>query len=245
MPLWDALMWGGGLALATWGRLDFEWSRVDVGRLAVAAAIAIGLSTVCGVVSGLYLGTRRLASFEESLSVAMCSLVATVGLMAVVAAGPDPHLVPLGAALAGGAYQLIGALSLRYGRRLFAEAQDRRPRRGERRVLIFGAGDAGSAITKALQAADDSDLQPVALLDDDPGKALLRLHRLRVVGDRSDIPAAAAEYQAGTLLIAMPSAPQAERVAVAEIARDAGLAVKILPSARERLVDPRNVGMLL
>ncbi len=244
LVLVDAVMWLAGLTLATWSRWDFDAARVDWGRLLVGAGIAIGMSTVCGLATRLYLRGRRLGSFEESLILAGCSLVATAGLTLVVAVQPGRHLVPLSAVLAGGAFQLIGALAFRYAWRVAHHARPRR-RSHAHRVVVFGAGDAGSAITKALLRDAHSDLLPVAILDDDPDKAYLRLHGIPVVGGRDDIATAAAEHDADTLLIAIPSATRDEMVAVAGLAHEAGLYVKILPSASDWVVDrPADTGQI-
>ena len=51
-------------------------------------------------------------------------------------------------------------------------------------TLVFGAGEAGSQITRALQKDPTSDFEAVAFLDDDRTKRRLILNGLRVVGTR-------------------------------------------------------------
>ncbi|MBK5267205.1 MAG: polysaccharide biosynthesis protein, partial [Acidimicrobiia bacterium] len=159
----------------------------------------------------------------------MAAFATTATVFVVVWSRPGPNLVPLSAVLAAGAYLSIGAFGVRYILRLVVERSS--PHRiGTERLLVFGAGDAGYQAAKALLHDPASDLTPVAFLDDDVSKRSLRLLGLRVVGGRGQIAAAAAEYQASSLLIAIPAAPHGELVKIADAGIDAGLAVKILPS---------------
>src|SRR5690625_7721583 len=63
--------------------------------------------------------------------------------------------------------------------------------RGEKsykRTLIVGAGDAGAMIIRQLKnPTNDSELKPVAIVDDDPQKQRMQLYDLLVLGEVDDI----------------------------------------------------------
>ena len=224
----DSFLWAVALAVAVYARFGFDWSQVNVGGLVIVALVAIDVHLIVGGFVGLYTGRRRLASFEETGWVAVASLSGAVAALAVAELPAGGNLVPLSAILAAGAYQVIGALAARYlGRTLLEWRFPHRANR--RRLLVFGAGEAGYQTVRALQRDSEADTVAVALLDDDPMKAHLRMQRLRVVGGRNDIAAAAERFGADVLLIAMPSVSHEVIVDVADRAQVAGLTVQVLP----------------
>lgn len=81
----------------------------------------------------------------------------------------------------------------------------------------------------------DSRYYPVALLDDDPGKAQLRISSARVEGPLAALCQVAERRGAEALVVAVPSAgPEVLRRA-AETARECGLSVLVLPAVDDLL----------
>jgi FlaA1/EpsC-like NDP-sugar epimerase len=70
-----------------------------------------------------------------------------------------------------------------------------------KRVLIFGAGDAGEAIVREM--LKETDRQPVGFLDDDPRKAGRRIHGVRVLGTQADLPRSIALTRPDEVLVAV------------------------------------------
>ncbi len=232
----DATLWLAALSVAVNARLGFSWALVDIPALLIVAFVAIDIHLLTGIIAGLYTGRRRLASFEETVWLAVAASAGTTAAFLVSWLVGDANLVPLSAVLAAGAYQLIGALGVRYTGRLILDL--RRPRSPrDSRMLIFGAGEAGLQTARALLRDAQSDALPVAFLDDDPSKAGLRTQGLRVVGSREHIEAAATTFQADSILIAMPSAPHEALVDVADRAQQAGLKVQVLPRLSQIVED--------
>lgn len=228
IPL-DVVIWFLALIVASYSLEGFDWQRVDDGNILIAAAIAGTTTVVCGLALGIYRGRWLPASFEETVRVALCALSATVALLAVVAVRDDPQLIPLGVAMAAGAYQLIGALTARSLGRLVTSYLSHARHERDHRVLIFGAGDAGFQAARALQNDPESDMLPVAFLDDDPAKSRLRLAGLPIVGSREDIAWAKAKYVTDVMLVAIPTAATDDIADVADRALAARMAVRIVP----------------
>ncbi len=234
----DAIMWVIALPAAAFARQEFAIRSINVDGLVTAVVIAAVVHVVAGILTGLYLGRHRLASFDEVRWVGITALIPVTVLMLILLATPGENLVPRSAILAGAAYQIVGALAVRYILRVMVEQRRLSAHPEAGRVLIFGAGDAGYQAMRLLRDDTSSEYLPVAFLDDDPSRSRLRLGGLRIVGGRDRIGEAMERFGAGALLIAMPSAEHSDAMEVADIAQKAGLAVRILPPMDKFLTDP-------
>ncbi|MCR4400324.1 MAG: polysaccharide biosynthesis protein, partial [Syntrophomonadaceae bacterium] len=77
---------------------------------------------------------------------------------------------------------------------------------GSRRVLVVGAGQAGSLLAREFKASPHLGLAPVGYIDDDPRKQRLMLHGIPVLGTRADIPRVVRDHQVEEIIIALPGA---------------------------------------
>jgi FlaA1/EpsC-like NDP-sugar epimerase/dTDP-4-amino-4,6-dideoxygalactose transaminase/lipopolysaccharide/colanic/teichoic acid biosynthesis glycosyltransferase len=228
----DALAWTGGLISAILLRYDFDPGRIDWPAFAVAALAAIVAQVLVGLATGLYLGRWRLGSFEE-VSALVRTVAGVSSLLFLFELRQSDRFVPLSVVVGGGtiAFVLMGAA--RYLIRSYDEERRRPTGPDIRRLLVFGAGEAGAQIVGSLLRDPSSPYLPVALLDDDPTKQHLRIMGVPVMGDRHRVAEAADEHQADTLLIALPSASAALIRELSDLAQDAGLELKVLPGVGE------------
>lgn len=112
-------------------------------------------------------------------------------------------------------------------------AHERLPE-GKKRLLIVGAGVSASMMLGELMNSDnESDLYPVAIVDDDDTKLGRTIYGVKVVGKTVDIPDICTEYDAQIIYIAIPSASNSERAVIIEECQKTGLPVKILPHYTE------------
>ena len=95
-------------------------------------------------------------------------------------------------------------------------------------TLVIGAGDAGRELVRALLAAPDYGLTPVAVLDDDA--RIRRVHSLPVIGGLGDLRSAVARTGAKAAVIAIPSLPPARIAELIHEGTACGLLVRYLPS---------------
>jgi FlaA1/EpsC-like NDP-sugar epimerase len=101
-------------------------------------------------------------------------------------------------------------VSLMTGIRLISPlARRSRPETRPRRVLIFGAGDAGEMIVRDMLYRAGTGHRPVGFVDDDPAKVGERIHGVPVLGTRHDLARVIAEARPDHLLVAIPSATAA------------------------------------
>ena len=182
--LTDIVAWAIALTGAALIRHGFALDKLDGGSLATLIALAAGLQIAFGLVSGLYVGRRRPASFEETGAMALGAVLITLTLLVVVAFTPGDHLAPLSAVLGAAAYQLVFSLGSRYMWRWVSEFRRISHHPRTHRALIFGAGEAGEQAARALREDPESDFLPLAFLDDDPALSRLEVVGLPVAGGR-------------------------------------------------------------
>ncbi|MGH9299459.1 MAG: polysaccharide biosynthesis protein, partial [Acidimicrobiales bacterium] len=212
-------------------RYDLKWHFPEVLGFCATAAIAATSQVLLGTASGLYRGRWRMASFEGIGALARyCAMIAG-GLLVLNLV--DSHLVPESVPLIGGAATFLLMLGGRCVMRIAVE-HNRRPN-GEacEGLLILGAGHAAEEAIATMLRSPDSPYIPLALLDDDSSKRHFSIMGVPVVGNRHDMAVAAERFGVETLLIAVRSGDGTLNRELADLATEAGLNVKVLPSLRE------------
>jgi FlaA1/EpsC-like NDP-sugar epimerase/lipopolysaccharide/colanic/teichoic acid biosynthesis glycosyltransferase len=96
-------------------------------------------------------------------------------------------------------------------------------------TLIAGAGNGGALLVQELQRNHRAGLWPVAFVDDDLAKLGKRVCGVPVLGDTSMIPSLVVREHVDTVIIAMPSAPEATIQRIAGLARETGATVRTMP----------------
>jgi len=114
---------------------------------------------------------------------------------------------------------------------------------GERplRVLIVGAGEAGEAVVRSLKYGNHGSVFPVGFLDDDPVKAGLMIHGVRVLGKLSDLPAVIKRRKVDDVIIAIPSATPALKKRVFAACEQTQVRVKAVPNLHDLIAGRRRI----
>ncbi|CAA9225886.1 MAG: UDP-N-acetylglucosamine 4,6-dehydratase [uncultured Acidimicrobiales bacterium] len=236
----DGVIWSLALMLATLARL------LDVGGDPSFAStwplilLAIAVQVGVGLVTGLYRGRWRLASFDEIGALAQ-TVAITTGVLFVFDVAMSAQPAPRSAVLSAGFITLVGSAGARYLWRRSHERGRRPSESGSVPVLVFGAGEGGGQVITAMLRDPASPYYPVGLLDDDPSKRFLRIMGVPVVGNRDALARAADRLDAQAILIAIPSADARLISDLSIRAEEAGLEVKVLPSVRDLLGSPAGI----
>ncbi|HSD46974.1 MAG TPA: hypothetical protein VLB87_10125, partial [Pyrinomonadaceae bacterium] len=85
--------------------------------------------------------------------------------------------------------------------RLFRQMLPAVGTRNGRRVLIYGAGDAGELLLRELRNNRELNLSPIGFLDDDPAKTGKVIHGLRVFGGDGDLGAVCNQHEIDEVVI--------------------------------------------
>jgi FlaA1/EpsC-like NDP-sugar epimerase len=229
--LLDAAIWFVAIYGATWLRFDFRVARVFVATTLLFAIVAVAAHFIVGAFIGPYAVNHQRGSFEESADIGRTVAVLTGGLL-VWALLADPIVVPRSVPLVAGALALVGMFAVRFLIRSWRSRHVQFADQG-RRVIVFGAGDAGRRLLRSMVRDEASGFFPVAILDDDATKGRLRIDGVRVRGTRQDIDAVARRFDATALVVALPEADRKLIKELSDLGAAAGLDVLILPPLRD------------
>lgn len=230
----DALIWIAALVFITGIRYDSH-VPIDVGGLAVASLSVIVLQPAFGWLAGVYRRRWTSASGDEMIALTLVCVAVGALLTAelmLTETSWSRRSIPVGATFLA-IVAMVGYRVL-IRRRV---VQFRRSTNAER-IVVIGAGNAGVGIVRTLLEEDNPPYQPVAMVDDDPLKAELRVHGVRVQGALADLPSVVADTAATRVLFAIPSASIDLLRETELLARRAGVPLMVLPPVRELFSMP-------
>jgi FlaA1/EpsC-like NDP-sugar epimerase len=209
------------------------------------------------ILSGVYQRRWRYAGQRDYEAVVRAVLLIVLLTVVAVEIFRPTHAYPaLGAGhhgnaivavvLPNGVIFLFGLLALVFlvgVRALARSVYERRPlaafrssRKGERTVLIAGAGEGGRMVLREIVRNRELGLLPVGFLDDDPAKRRMRIDGVRVRGDtEGDLPKILDEAEPDEVIIAIPSAPGSTRARIVKECRSRAIPVRTLPTVFELL----------
>ena len=138
---------------------------------------------------------------------------------------------------------LAVAGALRVGIRVLSESAfpHRTPRssaRAVQRILIAGAGAAGTMVAREMRRNPQLGMEPVGFVDDDPVKIGKRMGGLVVLGPTRALPDVVRLSRVESVVIAMPTAPGRTVRSIADMCREAQVKSQIIPGMFE-LLDGR------
>jgi FlaA1/EpsC-like NDP-sugar epimerase len=232
----DGAAMGLSVMLAAALRFEFAVPPHKTSEIFWFSALAAVVFVICGAARGLYKGRWSFGSFEE-----LSALVSAIGVAAAILwlialllpkTGTERQ-IPLSVPLIASTIMLCASAGVRYVWRLYYEKRMRPQSEGLKRVVVIGAGEGGQQIITAMVRNPAGRYLPVALIDDDPAKRNLRIRHVPVSGTREDLGAVAARHDATIALLAIPTADSSLIRLYADLARDSGLHLMVLPSASE------------
>jgi FlaA1/EpsC-like NDP-sugar epimerase len=229
---YDAIVWVSGLCYAAWIATDVPRDSIGTLRLVVVVLAICLLSVVCGLLAGLYRGRHQRGSLDEVFGVAIAGGLMLVPLLLLSGLLVGGQRDPL-PTVAGGT--LIALPTIAAARYVLFATRRRRKRRTEAgvKVIVFGAGEAGTMLIARLLGEPGAAYRPVALLDDDPDKRRLRVHGIPVRGNRMRMAEVAAATGATVLVIAIARSSGTAIRDLTARAELCGLTPKVVPTITE------------
>lgn len=233
----DLVLWGLlATPLAFMLRLDAFTPHTTTGML-VMTGVLLPLRALLIYLAALPLRSWRKTGMRDLAVLAFVIGFVTLFALALLVFLPGSVFVPRSIPFLQGMVAMLLMGGARMSVRLFSE-QQRRLTAGKgatRRVLIAGAGEAGTMMARELLRHPEAKMMPVGFLDDDPGKRRLSFGGLPVLGALADLPAVANRHGVDELLIAIPSASGDVVRPLVEAARKAELEHRIIPGIYDLL----------
>lgn len=232
--------------LATWGlhalificsgviafllRFDFHLDERTVQHLLFAIPVWILLKSLVQWVGRFDHDWWSNISMSDVVALAIVNLAGS-GLSAavIVSLGPADFprsIYPL---------EFLICLHLTAGVRLAARvSRDRHgrhhERQGKKRVLIYGAGDAGALLLREIRLNPALYYDVRGFVDDDERKHHILVQRVPVLGGGSQLPEIVAKHLIAEVIIAIPSAGGAEMARILQRCHTAQVSCKTMPS---------------
>ena len=246
MLLIDALAVLLSVAVAFVLRLD--WSVLAVpdhpfGRaLLVTLVLALIVKLPTFYAFGLYARFWRAMALADLLVVALAVTVGSIGLLVAIVGGTLVGVIgayPRSVPFLDWMVTLLTVAAARVSVRVLADARAASgitvPVDGLKRVLVVGAGEAGSLVVSELTRNPQLHMMPVGFLDDDPAKIGKKILDVRVLGRLDQLADMVSSYKVHVVLIALPTAPGNVVRRVVDDAHRAGVQARALPGMFELL----------
>jgi len=232
----DSMLIAGAVFIAFWLRFDGAIPTAYSNDLKYYIVLALGIKLTMLVVHGMYDISWRFFGLKDLLrlfsAITLSSIIMGLALFVFKAYLPIPTF-PRSVLLVDYILTLGSIGVFRISKRAIIEylSKSARMRHGRTRILIVGAGDAGSAIGREMLINKKSKYFPVGYIDDDLSKRGMSIQGIKVLGTRNDIPRLIKANTVDEVLIAIPSIRSKDIRAVVEIIRNSGgpAKVKVLP----------------
>jgi FlaA1/EpsC-like NDP-sugar epimerase len=203
----------------------FAWFTPEIGIVLLVQGLVLWWT-------GLYKGLWRFASLPDLWNIMRASVIGSLTIAIVLflynrlGTVPRAVLVIYPAALV----VLLGAPRMAY--RYWKDSRfDLATRVPAKRVLVLGAGRAGETLLREL--ARENRYRPVGVLDDNPALRGAKVHGVPVLGTLERLPELGGEVAAEMLLIAMPSATNAQMQRVVELCEQANIPFRTVPRLQD------------
>lgn len=216
--------------LAFWLRFDGFIDSKEYHHFWTALPWVVAIRAVLFIPFHLYQGLWRYTGIWDVRNICLAVLASLPVLYAVITWGLEMPGYPKSVYVIDAIALVSILIGIRLTRRIHHELGKVD---SEKRVLIYGGGNAGEGLVLSMQRHDSYD--PVGIVDDDPHKVGRRIHGVPVLGRGSDIPLIIESTNPTEIVIAIPSAQPSQYRRILRSLEPFKLPIKTLPSLRDML----------
>ncbi len=217
-----------------WVRYDFSINAIEYRFLInVTKALPYNIISVLVIffLFKLYQSVWRYASANELIKLACaCTLNSVLQLVVFTLFGISVprsyylfYLMLLGIGTAGVRF------SYRAIRAFFQRGVSKKNNPDVKNIMIVGAGAAGNVIAREIETSKYLTMTVKCFIDDNPGCIGKYMRGIPIVGGRESILEAAEKYEIDEIIIAIPSASRLKIKELADICKETGCHLQILP----------------
>ncbi|AUM96482.1 TPA: polysaccharide biosynthesis protein [Clostridium botulinum] len=187
----------------------------------------------------LYKNLWSYASIEEFMLVVNACILSN--LLAIAYSFILSSRIPLSINILAGIITILLIGGFRMSFRIIARYSDGKSKVSKdraKRVMIIGAGSAGTIIVKEMKLCSEVNYLPVVFIDDDKNKIGTYISGVKVMGTRDSIEEIAKNLSVDEILIAIASIDSKNKKEIIDICKETGCKVKLMPGIYE-LIDGR------
>lgn len=192
------------------------------------------------ILMNMYKKLWRFAGITEMIDIIIaCGMGSAVVTGALFFLSRHPELknilIPRSIILMAFIFDVIFIGGSRFAYRLFFHINPKEVIRHQhqKRVLIYGAGQAGVMVLKELNARSNHEYAVIGFMDDDLSKRGQKMHGLHVFGSRDDLLKTLVKENVDMLVLAMPSASERSRKEILNMVKDTAVKISILPKVHD------------
>lgn len=196
----DLLLVSASFILAHYLKYDQGLDEQSFRMLARVVPLVVGVKVGIFYLLGLYNAIWRHAGTPEFLRIVLASVLGSTAVLIMLAL--FPALGPVATAVVVIDFLLLSfcLAASRFGFRALRQYLGLRRTSGKR-VILYGAGDAGLLTLRELRQNPELGLVPIGFVDDDPLKHQLKVQGLNVVGSFKDLERIIHEMEPESVLI--------------------------------------------
>ena len=229
--------------LSTFLLSDYSLKSFFSGDDYIPTIVGVVLIIIMTCATKLHLSSYRHASIAEiiRLSAISASIFVVNFIIGVCVQG-----VPTGWSAVSSVFFHVFACFMLYSNRLidFLKKKSERKSNPDRKVLIIGAGSAGSIILKEIQTSNKIRYNVVGFVDADKNKIGTYISGVKVLGAPENIKLYADITDADLIIIAIPTATAKETRRLSKLCLETNCETKILPGIYQMLDGEISVSRL-
>lgn len=216
--------------LAFWLRFDGAIPIREMGLLRQTLPWLVAIRGLMFLPFRVYEGIWRYAGMWDLKNITLGVVSSTAVFVVLIRGVMGITLYPRSVFAMDGILLILFLGGIRLSRRLYREVATGKR---QKRVLIFGAGDAGEMVIRDMKNNPFYDFDPIGLVDDNPAKVGRTIHGVRVFGTRQDLPRIMETERPDEVLIAIPSATPAQVRALVKALEPYKAPIRTLPNLRD------------
>jgi FlaA1/EpsC-like NDP-sugar epimerase len=212
--------------------LRFDGSTPDW-AIAVFASTLPWLIAIRGLTFaplGLYQGLWRYASVSDLQAIVVSVCVSSAAFAAFTFSPLGPTVYPRSIIVIDAVLLILMLGGIRLARRVYAHLPGKGP---AKRILIYGAGDAGELVVRDMRANPKYGYAPVGFVDDDAAKQGRMIHGVRVLGSLEDLPRLIQSLRPDEVLLALPGVQSSRVREIVRALEPFKVPIKTVPKLRD------------
>lgn len=185
-------------------RFDFQLGAATLAMIQDTILVVVVIRLVSFHSFGLLCGWWRYVGINDLWDITKAATVSEIGIYVVIALLLQTPGYPRSIYVIDLLVTILVVGGARFAVRSYTE--NARVYSGQKQMLIAGAGRAGAEMARQAKRGSVAEYNPVGFVDDDPTKAGIKIHGLKVLGSTEMLPDLIQRNHVDCVLIAIPSA---------------------------------------